>query len=38
MSKKELGIELDNRGYPVHRSTGGARFRRGLTLAADDDE
>lgn len=38
LSKKNLGIELDNRGYPARKSTGGSRFRQGLALAAEEEQ
>jgi putative DNA primase/helicase len=40
LAKKAFGDALDQRGFVVHRGTGGTRFRVGLGLAADpgDDE
>lgn len=38
IAKKAFGEALDKRGFVSHRGTGGRRIRRGLALAADDDQ
>jgi putative DNA primase/helicase len=38
VSKNSFGEALDKLGFPVHRSSGGRRVRRGISLLADDDD
>lgn len=37
-SKKAFGEALDARGFPAHKGTGGARFRRGVALKTDGSD
>lgn len=37
VSKKAFGEDLEKRGYPVHRASGGRRVRRGLDLQGEDE-
>lgn len=37
MSKRDFGEELDKRGFPAKRGTGGVRRRQGLGLAAEEE-
>lgn len=38
ITKRQFGDAMDRRGYPAVKGTGGARIRRGIGLAADEDE
>ncbi|MCB2177571.1 MAG: hypothetical protein KQH57_17315 [Actinomycetales bacterium] len=38
LNKRAFGEAIDGRGYPATKSTGGLRVRKGIGLAADDND